>query len=857
MRRFFAALWLVCLAWPSVADNVFYPQSDLDYLPTNVTYDPAITLPQEVLGDVVGTWHVRHDQLVNYMKLVASQSDRITLEVTGRTHENRELLQLVISSTANQARIGDIRATHMQHVNNGTQPAQDAPVILYMGYSIHGNEPSGSNAALLIAYYLAAAQGEAVDNLLDNAVILLDPSMNPDGLARFAQWTNMHKGQHPSASPYHREHRERFPSGRTNHYWFDLNRDWLLLTHPESQARIAQFQAWRPHVLTDFHEMGTNATYFFQPGVPDRTHPLTNPKNIALTNVLAKYHADALDGQTQLYYSKERFDDFYYGKGSTYPDAHGTVGILFEQASSRGAEQMSINGLLNFPMTIKNQLTTTFSTFAGTLANKAAFLAHPQNFYSETRELIKQDDEGGFLVLLSDDQTRNQAFVEKLRAHRIAVQMLDSDVSLDKQSYRAGRTLFISLQQPQYRLLKSLFSEQQSFANNTFYDVSNWNMPLAFNLDYVRLSKRHAKKIKASQIDTLALKTLPIQPGAVAYAMPWDDANAPAVLNALLDKGVMVRLATQPFTGATLNGQAVELAPGTMVFNPALNRNIDLARVITEVVAEYPLAVYSLTTGLTTQGIDLGSPSMLPVNQPRVAILTGVGVSQYDVGTIWHYLDTRVGMPLTMLDKDRLSNVDLAEFTHLIMASGNYSDLSEARQEQLEAWVNAGGTLIAQRTALGWLADTGWLKATVGSRSEVRRAVAFDKMRFADQSIYRALQQVAGSVHMANVDPTHPLLWGVTSNETLPLFKTSSLRLLADDSAFIEAAQYREYPLVAGYTAPQVNELIGNTSALVAHRKGEGRIIAIVDVVNFRGYWRGTEKIMANAIFMSDAINVR
>ncbi len=848
-------LWLVLTSVTVTADNVFYPKSDLDYLPNNVSYDPNISLPQEVLGDVVGTWHVRHDQLVRYMKTLAQQSDRISLEVIGYTHENRELLNLTISHPDNLSNLASIQQTHMEHIDKGTRPSSNAPLVLYMGYSIHGNEPSGSNAALLVAYYLAAAQGETIDALLQNTVILLDPSLNPDGLARFAQWTNMHNGQNPSSSPFHREHRERFPSGRTNHYWFDLNRDWLLLTHPESQARVAQFQAWRPHILTDFHEMGTNATYFFQPGVPDRTHPLTNPKNIQLTNILAQYHAQALDNEQQLYYTQERFDDFYYGKGSTYPDAHGTVGILFEQASSRGAQQMSINGLLNFPMTIKNQIATSFSTFAGALENKAEFLNHHAAFYQETQTLIKEDDEGGFLVRLSDDHTRNQAFLKKLNAHRIEVSLLDKETRLNKQTYPAGLTVFVSLDQPQYRLLKSLFSERQSFPNNTFYDVSNWNLPLAFNLDYVRLSKREAKKIKASRVTELAMTLQSIQLDAVAYVLPWQDAKAPAVLQSLLEQGVNVRLATAPFTGNDALGNSLQFEPGTMVVNVGLNRHLSLFDILNEVLAQEPIKIHSLVTGLTVEGIDLGSPSMLPLGLPKVAILTGVGVSANEVGAIWHYFDTRVGLPLTMLDKDRLGNVDLADFTHLIVATGVYTDLKEDRQKQIETWIESGGTLVAQRMGLNWVSQMGWLQATVKSRNAVRNAVMFENMQYADRSIYRALQQVAGSVHLAQVDPTHPLLWGVTSNDTLPLFKTSSLMLQADDKPFIEAAKYKPFPLVAGYTAPEVNELIGNTSALVAHRKGKGRVIGIVDPVNFRGYWRGTEKIMANAIYMSVAIN--
>ena len=300
----FICLGLVSAQTLANSENDWQVQSDFDYLPVNVDYNPEITTPQAYLGYPVGKWHVRHDQLVGYMQLLATQSDRMQLTITGKTHEDRPLVQIAITQPEQLAKLDDLQAQHMQHIHAGTQPDAAAPLILYMGYSVHGNEPSGSNAAMLIAYYLAAAQGPDVEQLLNNAIILLDPSLNPDGLSRFAQWANMHKGKHPSPEAMHREHAERFPSGRTNHYWFDLNRDWLLLTHPESKARVEQFQAWRPHVLTDFHEMGTHATYFFQPGVPARTNPLTGTENQTLTAKLGDFHANTLDNAQQLYFTR-------------------------------------------------------------------------------------------------------------------------------------------------------------------------------------------------------------------------------------------------------------------------------------------------------------------------------------------------------------------------------------------------------------------------------------------------------------------------------------------------------------------------------------------------------------------------
>ncbi|PTB99073.1 peptidase M14, partial [Thalassospira xiamenensis] len=266
----------------------------------------------------------------------------------------------------------------------------------------HGDEPSGSNAALLFAYYLAAAEGDAIEQVLADSIILLDPSLNPDGLARFAQWTNQHKSQNLVADSQHREHVQDMPRGRVNHYWFDLNRDWLLLQHPESRARIANFQKWKPNVLTDFHEMGTDSTFFFQPGIPTRRNPHTPEENVELTAALAEKHAAALDEQGRLYFTEEAFDDFYVGKGSTYPDVHGAVGILFEQASSRGHLQESINGDVSFPFTIQNQLTTSLTTLFGAHANKAWFLDYQQRFYKEAMAAAQDADFDGYLLQEGD-----------------------------------------------------------------------------------------------------------------------------------------------------------------------------------------------------------------------------------------------------------------------------------------------------------------------------------------------------------------------------------------------------------------------------------------------------------------------
>ena len=330
------------------------------YLPDSVIYNPAIPKPKDIIYHEVGEYHVTHDRLVNYMKAIAAAApDRVKLETMGFTYEQRPQVLLIITSPKNHQRLEEIRQQHIQLTDPAKSAAlniDDMPIVVWIGHSIHGNEPSGANASLLSAYYLAAAQGKQIDELLDNVVILFDPSFNPDGLQRFSTWANQHKSKNLVSDPGSREFNEVWPSGRFNHYWFDLNRDWLPAVHVESQNRLKWFHQWKPNILTDHHEQGSNATFFFQPGVPSRVNPLTPDKNQELTAKLGKFHAAFLDRIGSLYFTKENYDDFYYGKGSTYPDINGAIGILFEQASSRGHLQETANGLLSFPFTIKKSI---------------------------------------------------------------------------------------------------------------------------------------------------------------------------------------------------------------------------------------------------------------------------------------------------------------------------------------------------------------------------------------------------------------------------------------------------------------------------------------------------------------------
>lgn len=834
----------------------FAKSSDLDYLPKEQDYNSAIPLPADILGYPVGTWHVRHDQLVNYMYALADASDRVTIKEIGRTHEQRPLLLLTITSPSNQSNIEQLRTDHVASIDSGKPAPADSPLIINMGYSVHGNEPSGANASMLVAYHLAASNGAEVQKLLNENIILLDPALNPDGLSRFAQWANSHKGKTLVSDQLHREHREHWPSGRTNHYWFDLNRDWLLLTHPESRARIAQFHQWRPHVLTDFHEMGTDSTYFFQPGIASRKNPWTPDTNVTLTGALADFHAKALDDQKQLYFTQESYDDFYYGKGSTYPDAHGSIGILFEQASSRGHLQDSVNGLLSFPDTIQNQVTTSLSTFAGSLANKNAILAYQKQFYTDTQKLIKDDEIDAFVIQGSLDQSRFERVQEILASHQVDFSIVSKDKRVKGLELQENNALVVPLDQAQYRLIRSLFSERQRFIDNTFYDVSNWNLPLAFNLNYSPLSKSEMRKLSTIKSVERKIAQTTLDANAYAFAFEWHDYKAPALLQHLLTNKVQVRVAGADFTAEVAVASSIvsrDFSTGAIVIPMALQQPTNLLDILSAQAKKLNINLYNVASGLTTKGIDLGSRKFAAVTLPKVLLIGGKETSQYEVGEIWHYLDTRIGLPATLLDLSDLNDIDISEYTHLIFASGFYASVNGDTSAAIQEWVKKGGVLIGQKSAVSWFSEKKWIDNEVIASSEVDAAFTTTGLGFGDKDAFAAKKLIAGAVYRADVDLSHPLMFGFEEDD-LPLFKTTNMVMKTSNEPFNEVATYLEKPLVAGYTADELQKLIGKTTAIVAKPLGNGVVIGFVDNIHFRGYWDGTSKLMANSLYMSPLI---
>lgn len=845
------------------AQNPADAEASMDYyLPQDVTYDSSIPTPQEVLGMVPGEWHVRHDQLVKYMRAVAKASDRITLHEFGKTYEDRTQLYLTVTSPSNHGNIEQIRENHLALTDPGQSDAlqvEDMPIVMYWGYSIHGDEPSGSNASMLVAYYLAAAQGPDIEQKLRNSVILLDPSLNPDGLNRFASWANTHKSENLVADPNSMELNQRWPSGRTNHYWFDLNRDWLLVQHPSSQARIDVFQKWKPNILTDHHEMGTNSTFFFQPGVPSRTHPVTPKQNQSLTKAIGEYHAEKLDREKRLYFSKENYDDFYYGKGSTYPDVNGGIGILFEQASSRGHAQESIHGVLKFPFTIKNQFMTSLSTLEASQSLRTDILNYQRGFFKQAKQEGAQASVKGYLFGAEQDRARTFHFAELLRRHNIRIHKLAQDLEVDGESFKANAAFVVPSDQKQYKLIKALFERRTTFSDSLFYDVSAWTMPYAFNLTFAELQGgEYSKTLLGAEVE--GLPSFP--KGKViggkseyAYLFEWDEYYASRALNRLLDAGVRVKVASKPFTGVVATGTK-KFDYGTVLV-PVGPQSVDREKIhqlVQKAAEKDGLNVYSVGTGLTPSGIDLGSGSFEDLKKPNVAVLAGEGSSSYEVGEVWHLLDQRYHMTPTVFPMDRLDNADLGRYNVIVMVSGSYGNISKEEVQKIKRWTRNGGTLITTKYANSWakrndLANIAFLSDEKSSGDEEVKPKSY-----ADMDNARGAQYIGGSIFHTKLDLTHPLGYGYNDDD-LTVFRNSTLFMEKAENPYATPLYYTEEPLASGYIYDKNLKKLAGTAAIIVSDVGRGRVISMVDNPNFRAFWYGTNKLFMNAIFFGQTID--
>jgi hypothetical protein len=810
-------------------------------------FNKVIPTPEEFLGYPIGEQHTRHDLIVAYFYKLAEVSDRATIEVYGKTHEQRKLVMLTVSSPKNLSNLESIKNQHLAFVDPNKNPKNynDVPVFIQLGYNVHGNEPSSSEAALLTAYTLVASTNAEVTNYLKKSVIFIDPTINPDGRDRHTQWANQFKAKQLVSDNIDAEHNEAWPRGRTNHYWFDLNRDWLLGVHPESKGKLKWMHSWYPNVVTDFHEMGTNSNHFFEPMKPigslDPIMPKENYED--LNDLFAPYFSSALDKIGSFYYTKESFDGTYPGYGSSYPDLQGGLALLFEQASSRGHVQDTDYGKMTFAFTIRNQYTSGFATIKAAVENKAFLRKYQQTFFKTAISQKAKTGFAGYEFGDAYDMNRNKAFIEQLLSHKIKV-------------YKKGKKFVVPLKQAQHRMVQTMFETYSKYRDSVYYDASAWSVANFYNM-----KSKGLKSVKlGAEIKSVngIVNNTKIKKASYAYILDWDDYYTPAALYYMQSKGLTVASAFKPFTISTNNGnKSFNYGSLLIPISKQKKSSAEVYKIVSAAQTKYDIPVFGTNSGYSIKGIDLGSNNFRALTKPKVAMLVGEGVNSLEAGEVWHLLDTRIDMPITKVRMNNFRRANLDKYNTLVMVSGNYSQLDSIQRLKLKNWVSKGNTIVTIAGGSKWLIDKKIVKESLTKKSKVKdkKKEEIKRLPFVDARENKGRERVGGIILEVDLDLTHPLGFGYRS-EKLPVYKNNMIFLSPSKNAYATVAKYTNNPHIDGFiTQKNLDIFIKPSASLLVSKIGKGRAVLFADNPNFRGAWYGTNKLFLNALFLGNKFN--
>ncbi len=833
------ALCALLLLWSTAVFSQDY------FLKNYEPYIADIPSPETYLGYGIGEHHTRHDRIVGYLEALAKTSDRAQLYDYGKTHEGRRLVILMVSSKENLSRLDELKQQHLEFTDPSKSVSNynDVPVFINLAYNVHGNEPSSSEAAMLTAYTLTTSQHPEIQKYLENAILFIDPTINPDGRDRHTQWATTYQGSPLVADPQDAEHNEYWPGGRTNHYWFDLNRDWLLGINPESRGKLNWYHQWYPNVVTDFHEMGTQSTYFFEPmKVNGSLNPIMPKENYEdLNNLFGEYFSKALDSIGSLYFTKEVFDGTYPGYGSSYPDLQGGLGLLFEQASSRGHKQKTPFGEITFPFTIRNQYVSSITTVKAAVENKSTLRKYQQDFFKSALTNASKSKIRAYRFGDAYDANRLKAFVDKLLLHRVEVYRTDN------------HEYVVPTRQPQYRMVQTFFETYDEYRDSVYYDASAWSVANFYNMKYRPVSSfTPGEKIMNTQ--GLTAKST-FAKSDYAYIIDGDDYNTIAALHALQQKELVLSAAFKPFN--TQNDQGTRsFNYGAMVLPVALQKKSpeEVHMILKEIADKFEIPVYSVSSGYHSQGIDLGSRFIKAVHKPKAAMLIGQGTRAYEAGEVWHLLDTRVGMPITKIPLRNFKKADLSKYNVLVMISGNY-ELDEKMREKIADWVKKGNTLITIGTASKWAVEKEMVKEKLTKIEKDTTAIP-DRKPYVDSGENLGKESVGGIIVRIDLDRTHPIGFGY-HDSSIPVYKNNTVWLKPSLNEYATVAKYPKNPMIDGFiTDKNKADYLEPSASIVVSELGKGRVVLFADNPNFRGSWYGTNRLFLNAIFLGDKIEI-
>lgn len=820
---------LLFLSNEVVAEDLKY------YFPNDESFDSKIPTPEEFLGYTIGSRISEHSRINAYYEKLNEISERAELIEIGKTYENRPIYVLAITSPENIAKLNSIK-DEREAVRRGEKV--ETPLIIFLGNSVHGNEISASEASLLSAYYYTASQSEKVRKQLNESIIFIDPVRNPDGQERFASWINSNVSfNRNNSSQYDREHTEGWPRGRGNHYWFDLNRDWLNIVHPESKSRVALYQDWLPHVQADHHEMGTNTSFFFEPTNPDGNESHLVPQsNYILNQRFAEYFSNALDNIGSLYYTKESYDNKNPNFGSTYPDFNGGVGILFEQASSRGLVQESENGLVTLPFTLRNQLVTSIATVDAAHGNRDALFDLQVEFFTKATAAV--DKKRSYVIGDSYDSERLNKFIDLLLSHRLEVYENNSDIVIDSVKYLKGKSYIIPAGQPNSALVGIIFDDRTDFV-----DESKLGYGAGFSIAYsTGLSYGISNSVsRGDKVDSLPNRANnEFQKSDYAYLVDFRNSGSQRLLFNLLEKDIKVKTATKPLSIKNQSGD-IDLSYGSLLISVNSQKigSDELYEILKQLSAESSVEIIPVSSGFSSKGVDLGSSAFKNIEKPKVLIVTGADISSTEVGEVWYLFDQQLHYSLTRVNSENFRRVPLNEFNRIVFVSGSYDFLSDAQIDELKNWIKAGGILITVNSASRWAID---------------RNISSEKLVVKEEnSTTRTAGRQPTSIFSTKIDLSSPIAFGLTSDK-LPVIKENSLYISSSRNSI---AKFNDSPLLNGYINPENLVQLVESASISANRSGGGSVVQFTDNPLFRGIWHGTSRTFVNAILFGNLISDR
>lgn len=882
-------------------------------LAPGATYDPKIPTLEQVLGHDHGETITPPDEIATYLRaLQQAAPDRARLVEYARSWEDRPLWLFIIGSPEWMARLDQVKAGLRRIADprglsqaDADRLVRELPAVTWLMHGVHGNEISSADAALAEAYHILAAQGDAdVQAILRESIVVIDPMQNPDGRARFVLHNLMGRAATPDPHPVAAERDEPWPGGRSNHYLFDMNRDWFAQSQPETQGRIKAMLEWFPHVVVDLHEMGGDSSYYFAPpAVPINPH-ITRSQMDAF-ELFGRANAARFDERGFAYFVRENYDSFYPGYGESWPIFHGAVGMTYEQASPRGLVfERRDDTLLTYRQAVVQHFTAAITTAATAAKNRARLV---RDFLEYRRSAVQEGEKSAvreYVIVPGHDPSRALRLARNLATQGIAVRRADEAVKVGARTIPAGAYL-LSNAQPAGRLLRNLldphtaqddpFVKEQDRRrrlrlSDQIYDITAWSLPLVFDVEV--LTSPAALSVRSTPVAIEAApSTASLPPAKVGYLLPWGSATASAVTE-MLREGVRVRHAGRPFS---LGGRAYPI--GTAIVRVSDNSSTsltaggsttptvngaDLASRLGTLVAKHGAEAVPIDTGYQDEGISLGSGNVQPLKAPRVLLAWDAPTQSLSAGWTRYVLERRFGQPATAVRVGSFARVNLDEFDVVVLPSGTYAPLAgDDALRRLREWVRRGGTLITLAEASRWAASVNLLETptelrggrpdvpersggsggsgspgagsggSAGSGSERPQEFDYEK---AIQPERERPENTPGGILRVSLDQEHWLSSG-HDGEVQALVEGNRvftpIRLDKGRNVGVYAAKDR---LVAsGLVWDEARDQLAQKAFLIHQPMGQGHIVAFAEEPNFRAFAEATELLFINAVLLGPA----